>query len=637
MKLTIITFLVLVVSMNAKCQNFDFDSLNQYINSKTDTVKIKALYLSAYNLSNDFPDSALILGKKALKLSDSLNYLSGIAESNNNIGAAMITLSLYDSAVYYYSTAILYYHNLENKKGEATALNNLGHIEQTRGDYEKATEYLMSSMKLNEEIGNKKLLGSNYINLGIVLSNLHQVEKAISYYKKAIPIKEEFEDYKSLGNIYNNIGIELRAEKKYDSALMYYKKAIEYRKKVNSKRALAMSYSNLGILYFYLDKKDSTLILFNQVLNTYLEIGNTKEVSRAYYNISELHNMNNEPLKSIINLEKSLSYAKLSNSKEQIRDALKGLAQVNAALHHYNEAYQFRVEYEVYKDSLLNEKNNRNITELNTKYETEKKDNKIQLLNSESRLKDFRLTQSKKERNYLIGGIIIVLLFSSFIFYNYRAKQKANIALEKALNDRNILLKEIHHRVKNNLQIVSSLLNLQSKSIDDGSAKEAVLEGRNRVKSMAMIHQKLYQKDNLTGVSILDYINNLAESLFSSYGINNDRIILKTDIEDLNLDIDTTIPLGLILNELITNSLKYAFPNNQNGELLVSLKKSQDKLVLLIQDNGIGIKQSQDSTNPLSFGLKLVHSLSRKLKASVDMDNSNGTSVSLRITNFKMA
>lgn len=149
-------------------------------------------------------------------------------------------------------------------------------------------------------------------------------------------------------------------------------------------------------------------------------------------------------------------------------------------------------------------------------------------------------------------------------------------------------MKEIHHRVKNNLQIISSLLDLQSLTIQDAQASEAVKESRNRVHSMALIHQNLYNEGNIKGIQIENYINHLAENLFQSYNIQPGKVKLKTDIEQIDLDVDTVIPIGLILNELLSNSLKYAFTNKEAGIILVKLKQLNGSLLLEVKDNGAG-------------------------------------------------
>jgi len=199
-----------------------------------------------------------------------------------------------------------------------------------------------------------------------------------------------------------------------------------------------------------------------------------------------------------------------------------------------------------------------------------------------------------------------------------------------------VLLKEIHHRVKNNLQVVSSLLNLQSKSVQDEKALEAIKEGRDRVKSMALIHQDLYREDNLTGIDIKEYIEKLTFSLFSSYNIDPQNIILKTDIDPLQLDVDTLIPLGLILNELISNALKYAFSENEKGILQVTLKQQDSRLLLEVKDNGKGLPEGWHYEKISSLGYQLIKSFVQKLKAELKVDGSKGTHVQMLISKYKL-
>lgn len=187
------------------------------------------------------------------------------------------------------------------------------------------------------------------------------------------------------------------------------------------------------------------------------------------------------------------------------------------------------------------------------------------------------------------------------------------------------------------MQIVSSLLDLQSFTIKDEGASEAVKESRNRVQSMALIHQNLYREGNIKSVLMEDYIQNLAQNLFDSYNIQKDKVKLKTDIDHLNLDVDTVIPLGLIVNELISNSLKYAFKGRESGELAVVLKQKNNELMLEVRDNGNGFPEDWNSRPDQSFGYKLIKAFAQKLKARLDMYNDNGACVSMHITKYKMA
>lgn len=208
---------------------------------------------------------------------------------------------------------------------------------------------------------------------------------------------------------------------------------------------------------------------------------------------------------------------------------------------------------------------------------------------------------------------------------------RANRELEEALKEKESLLKEIHHRVKNNLQIVSSLLNLQSASIRDEATLHAIRESQNRVRSMSLIHEKLYQSNNLAGIAFGKYARELAAYLFRSYGIYESQVRLTVHIGDDVLSLDHAVPCGLIVTELISNSLKYAFPDGRSGEIVVSLATAPDGVITLsVADDGIGLPADFDFMAAPSLGLKLVSSLANQLQAMLAVSGDRGTRFELR-------
>jgi len=152
---------------------------------------------------------------------------------------------------------------------------------------------------------------------------------------------------------------------------------------------------------------------------------------------------------------------------------------------------------------------------------------------------------------------------------------------------------------------------------------------------MSLIHQNLYQKENLTGIKMKEYLENLCHNLFSTYSISNDRIHLETQIQDLNLDVDSVVPIGLIINELITNALKYAFPDNASGKISIKLEEKNNQLLLMVEDDGVGIKSLDDMKSTNSFGHRLINSFSRKLDAEVNISSENGTKVEIKISDYE--
>jgi PAS domain S-box-containing protein len=206
---------------------------------------------------------------------------------------------------------------------------------------------------------------------------------------------------------------------------------------------------------------------------------------------------------------------------------------------------------------------------------------------------------------------------------------EAEAKLQSSLDEKTMLLKEIHHRVKNNLQIIASLLNLQSRYIKDESTLAAIRESQNRVKAMALVHEKLYRSEDLAHIDLNEYIRFLGNGLFQFYGAKGRGIRFGLDMHDVDVDINTAIPLGLIINELISNSLKYAFPEGRQGEVAIIITQVEHTLTIIFHDNGIGIPEGLDWRNTHSLGLQLVTTLTDQMDGTIELDRTAGTQFTL--------
>jgi two-component sensor histidine kinase/CheY-like chemotaxis protein len=253
-----------------------------------------------------------------------------------------------------------------------------------------------------------------------------------------------------------------------------------------------------------------------------------------------------------------------------------------------------------------------------------KKAGLVEVCYLEEKPEDYEGPFLKEERD-LIKGIVERL--AQFIEHKHAEEE-----IRASLKEKEVLLQEVHHRVKNNMQIISSLFNLQSGRIKDKQAFEIFKSSQNRVRSMALIHERLYQSKDLTRVDFAEYSQSLTTHLFSSYGINPGIIKLHINIKDVFLDINTTIPCSLIINELVSNSLKYAFPENKKGEIKIAIHTiNKNEIELIVSDNGVGLPKKMDFRKTDSLGLHLVNLLAEdQLHGEIKLDRTEGTSFHIK-------
>ena len=222
------------------------------------------------------------------------------------------------------------------------------------------------------------------------------------------------------------------------------------------------------------------------------------------------------------------------------------------------------------------------------------------------------------------------------VFEDISSRRRSEDKIKASLKEKEVLLQEIHHRVKNNMQIISSLLNLQTRYVgDDEVALDVLKESQNRVTTMAMIHEKLYQSNDFMNIDIGSYIEKLVKDLLYSYAIPQGRIVPRIYSDDIQLNIETSIPCGLIISELVSNSLKYAFPDDKNGEILISLRETDNCYILTVGDDGIGLSENFDFTNTDSLGLELVNNLVDQIDGTIKLDTSCGTKFTIKFHELK--
>lgn len=359
------------------------------------------------------------------------------------------------------------------------------------------------------------------------------------------------------------------------------------------------------------------------------------------------------------NLEEALRYLNIAldvaaenKNVYTIQYLKKRTAELYANAQSYKQAYDSYVNFYNFQDSIAKKQNSLKIAELEKKYEFQKKEASIA-----------KLEKDKAERNiiiYLILGFLVMLIAVSFVLWrNIQIKKRSNQKLQsknlelansfESIKEQNhqieaqkdriaLLLKEIHHRTKNNLQLISSLLNLQMAEIDHPLVFEAMLKNRNQLNSMTLIHQKLYRDEDLSFIFMKDYLMALSDEIRNAFGSKAVNVKISCDFDDVSLDVDTAVPVGLIVNELITNSLKHGFSDGESGQIEISLKRVDEvQYVLSVSDDGVGKSRSANVNNEKQggFGTRLVSLLTLHLGGELDMVSSRGTKVEIRFKSLK--
>ncbi len=215
-------------------------------------------------------------------------------------------------------------------------------------------------------------------------------------------------------------------------------------------------------------------------------------------------------------------------------------------------------------------------------------------------------------------------LYGVMVARDITERKQAEDKIKASLEEKSLLLQEIHHRVKNNMQIISSLLSLQSNYVQDSEVHDILKESQNRVRSMAMIHEKLYQSKDFSKVDFGEYVQSLNSSLFHSYVIDHEHIKIKTDVKNVFLGINTAIPCGLLINELVTNSIKHAFPDGMEGEINVKFASIDGKIILTVSDNGVGFLEDMDFQNTKTLGMQLINTLVGQIDGTMEISGFNG-------------
>jgi two-component sensor histidine kinase len=511
-------------------------------------------------------------------------------------------------------------------------------------------------LKIREQTLDSSGIGNSVNNIGLIYKDLEEYDKALEYLEACYDIKLKANLEFETSNVLNNIAIIWSTKGDLEKSKSYLLKGLAISQENNSDHITAMIFDNLGANYQKKGILDSAEFYFVKSFELAKKVEGKYWESSALLHLGELMLIKGEKKKAKDYTLQAYDIAKQTGYPERLRDISEQLYKIYLNEKDWENALKFQSEFILMRDSIINIDNKSQLI----KYDYEKKTLADSLINIETQNilnskidKQNALVRSVKkdqEQNFILTIVAVVILFLivlSLLRINAIRKKSNNAlsdknmqisktsrALQIALEERNTLLKEIHHRVKNNLQTVSSLLSLQSRYLDDPNASKVLEESRNRLNSISLLHQKLYQNDNLPVVVLSEYINDLTSQIQETCEPHGKSIALVLHCDELTCDIEQAMPIGLILNELMTNSYKYAFGERNEGVIQIEFTNIEDdNYQLKVSDDGVGVPEDFSLKTGNSMGLNLVSLLTRQLKGSFEAKNNNGAQF---IINFKM-
>jgi two-component sensor histidine kinase len=675
-------------------QQVDFDSAILFINEASALNKtLKSPAASGYQLLTE-SYLMKERGKKdeSRKMVENATRMLESGNNKTYLGRAYYELSTYytyndslelSKRIVLVKQSIDAFQQASNLKAKATSLEMLGDLYNIQSDYARAMPALTEAVAIYDNIGYRKMQGI-YILLG--KCNLSQgiYGQALFYFLKSLKTAQMLHDSTmQLCQINNYLGLLYKEIDRKDLAVKYWKDAMETAKKHGDEYSISAMANNMAAAYNDLDRPEEALKILASIpkthsgteyyLRAYIYLGHLrsytalKQFSKAkpYCDwLTKLAANDTDPGLGMHNthriiasyyfsigqyqkaqyyLTKNLSIEQKIPFSESVIRGYKLWSRLDSAQGNFRSAFKHLLLYQAKTDSILSENKLRQLQVLGVEYEVgmkedsiKLKDKDIALLTQKNSLQQANLEKQSLIKNITTAGIIVAFIIIALLYRQYMQKQKNNKAitqkneqLQHYLAEKDWLVKEIHHRVKNNLQTVMSLLGTQAGYLKNEEAITAMADSRHRIQSMSLIHQRLYQSGNLSSIKMTDYIYELVDFLGESYNSNN-RIRFNLEIEPIELDLAHCIPLGLILNEAITNSFKYAFPGDREGIIRIVLKtSSENNFLLTIKDNGTGLPDGFDVSKSHSMGMNLMQGLSAELGAKFIIYNDHGTFIAI--------
>jgi two-component system, sensor histidine kinase PdtaS len=495
------------------------------------------------------------------------------------------------------------------------------------GDLKKGLKMELVVLQLYEKLDNTPGVLSCMANIGETYRKIRNFNESKKILQKALAFckLKNVTDPPVVINLNNRLAAVMSETGVLDSAIYYTKEAISVCKKSNNKLSEATSLNELGFIFKNSSKPDSALKYYRLAESIYTQMGLVDEVLFTINNIAMVYTSYNYPKELIID-----TYLKLIETSDknkanfQLDEAYSTLSKEYQTKGQHDKALEYFKKYHELRTITLKNVYDAGIIEIKEKYENEKIKEEISSVSTKLSTSEQLLNQKGKENTIIYVFLFVLVLSVSIITYLFFQNRKANQLLKQKNLEKDALIQEIHHRVKNNLQFVSSLINMQITSNKITGEVYSLNDTSRRIRAMALVHEMLYNQNDLKGIHIKAYIEELIDSINDLVNNNNLPLTFNIDVDDFVFDAEKSIALGMITSELVANAIKYAFKNNPKPQIFIKLKQISKNgfLEFIVKDNGVGmVEQNKDESK---LGMRLINIFSRQLKGDYQFKNDLG-------------
>lgn len=613
--------------------------------STTDTVKIKLLYDICWQYIQSNPDTGLMYANNALEKSKQLKFDFGIAKGYILKGIHATITGNYDAAVENYMLCKEVRVRQKDSLGIASVFNNIGNVYLYKGDYEKAIDYYVQSLKIEEKFADPERLGSSYLNLGGLFYQMEKHAVAVTYYNKCMEVTRSLSPQPQyMAMAYNSIGKLYAATNKTDSAIVNFNKALVMSQEFGDRNAEASAYEGIGSFHASKERDKEALENYIKAEKILSEIGNiealsylTGQMAQVYYNLGDID----------ASIQKALESYKLSKeigAKKSLKSAAETLSLAYEEKKDFVKALEYNRLSKLYADSLLNETSNRQIEELRTQYETEKKESENKILTIENKRKDTEISKSRNEKIFLLALIALIIATGWFAWSQFKLKQqkkhqqelmklqeiRSQAVIDAEEKERQRIGKDLHDGVGQLLSAarmnVANLENvfLQQPVQQQTNFKNAVDLIDESVKEVRAISHNM-MPNMLIKSGLAKAVREFIDKIASTGKL---KIELQTIGLDQRLNQNTENILFRVLQEIVNNIIKHA----QASHVSIQLIRHDNEIVLMVEDNGVGFDVKKINTFD-GIGLKNIQSRVEYLNGTVDFDSQpgKGTTVNIQV------